>query len=131
MLGKVAMDVSALERLPNVHLLGHKPYETLPNYCKGFNAAVIPFPLSPATLSANPLKAREYIAAGLPVVSTAIPEVQALGGCRIGFEADDFVRELRAALAEPIAAAARSQSMRTESWAVRLAEVEQAFLNAA
>jgi glycosyltransferase involved in cell wall biosynthesis len=131
MLGKVAADLSELKKFSNVHLLGRKPYQTLPGYCKGFNAAIIPFPISPATLSANPLKAREYIAAGLPVVSTAIPEVEALGCCRIGRDPDGFVSQLQAALADPIPAAARSQSMRRESWAIRLADVERAFLQAA
>src|SRR5262249_3098869 len=51
MLGKVAMDVSPLQGLPNVRLLGRKPYESLPAYCKSFDVAVIPFPLSEATLN--------------------------------------------------------------------------------
>ena len=78
MLGKVTMDVSELEKRPNVHLLGRKPYADLPGYCKAFDVALIPFPVSEVTLNANPLKAREYLAAGLPVVSTAIPEVEVL-----------------------------------------------------
>ena len=58
MLGKATMDVSRLEGLPNVHLLGRKPYAELPAYCKGFDVALIPFPISEVTLNANPLKAR-------------------------------------------------------------------------
>ena len=77
-LGKATTDVSALERLPNVHLLGRKPYGALPAYCKGFDVALMPFRVNELTMNANPLKAREYLAAGLPVVSTAIPEVEAL-----------------------------------------------------
>ena len=91
LLGKVTMDVSELEQRPNVHLLGRKPYADLPAYCKAFDVAVIPFPISEVTLNANPLKAREYLAAGLPVVSTAIPEVEVLGQCLIGKDPDDFV----------------------------------------
>ena len=125
MLGKVAMDVSALSRLPNVHLLGRKPYEQLPAYCKGFDAAVIPFPINEATLNANPLKAREYLAAGLPVVSTAIPEVEVLGLCRIGVDRDGFVSQLQAALAEPGPSRLRSESVRGESWEARLRQVER------
>ncbi len=129
MLGKVAMDISALQRLPNVHFLGRKPYETLPNYCKGFDAAIVPFPINQATLSANPLKMREYLAAGLPVISTAIPEAQAVEQCRIGADADSFVAEVRSALRSPGPSEARSQTMRNESWATRLAEVERALLS--
>jgi glycosyltransferase involved in cell wall biosynthesis len=123
MLGKVTMDVSELAREPNVHLLGRKPYISLPAYAKGFDVAVIPFPVSEVTLNANPLKAREYLAAGLPVVSTAIPEVEVLGQCRIGRSPEEFVDELRAALIAPGPNSARSQLMQSESWAARVEEI--------
>ena len=84
LLGKVTTDISRLTALPNVHLLGRKPFATLPGYSKGFDVAINPFPISEVTLNANPLKVREYLAAGLPVVSTRIPEVEVLGQCRIG-----------------------------------------------
>ncbi len=80
-LGKVTTDVSALTALPNVHMLGRKPYSELPAYCKGFDVAINPFKLNRLTLNANPLKIREYLAAGLPVVSTDIPEVRILDMC--------------------------------------------------
>src|SRR6185503_18370282 len=92
MLGKCTMDVSRLEKYSNVHLLGRKPYADLPQYCKGFDVALIPFPISEVTLNANPLKAREYLAAGLPVVSTKIPEVEVLGLARIGDTKEAFCR---------------------------------------
>jgi glycosyltransferase involved in cell wall biosynthesis len=125
MLGKITTDVSALRRFPNIHLLGHRPYASLPAYCRGFDAAMIPFPINEATLNANPLKAREYLAAGLPVVSTAIPEVQSLPGCRIARDSDEFVREIEAALADPGPSAARSNAIRHERWEDRLFEINE------
>lgn len=122
-LGKVTTDVSALQRLPNVHLLGRKPYEDLPAYCKGFDVALMPFRINELTLNANPLKVREYLAAGLPVVSTAIPEVEVLGQCRIGRDDDEFLREVGAALADPGPGVARSEAIRHESWEARLDEI--------
>jgi glycosyltransferase involved in cell wall biosynthesis len=127
MLGKVSMDVSSLARLPNVHLLGRKPYETLPAYCKGFDAALIPFPINEVTLNANPLKAREYLAAGVPVVSTAVPEVETLKNCRIGANPDAFVTQIHQALADQTSRHARSQSVKDQSWQARLEEIEQAL----
>jgi len=127
LLGKATMDVSALAAEPNVRLLGRVPYSTLPAYCKGFDAAVIPFPLSEVTRNANPLKAREYLAAGLPVVSTAIPEVEVLGECAIGRTPDGFVEELWRVLAAPGPDAVRSRRMQSESWAARLEEVRRAY----
>lgn len=123
MLGKIAMDVSALRQFPNVHLLGRRPYQTLPAYCRGFDVAMIPFPVNEVTLNANPLKLREYLAAGLPVVSTAIPEVEVLDSCRIAQNKEEFVRHLGAALLEPGPSAARSDAVRDQSWEARLAEI--------
>src|SRR5205807_2407795 len=123
MLGKITMDVSALQALPNVHLLGRKPYESLPAYCKGFDVALIPFPINNVTLHSNPLKAREYLAAGLPVVSTAIPEVQVLEQCRIGNDAEEFVSQIRAALADGGPKQWRGEAVRNESWAARLDDI--------
>jgi len=123
LIGKVAMDLGPLARLPNVHVLGRKPYESLPAYCRGFDAAVIPFPVSEVTLNANPLKAREYLAAGLPVVSTPIPEVEVLGRCGIGRTPTEFCRRLEEALTDPGPSIGRSEAMRTEGWAARLDEV--------
>lgn len=123
LLGKATTDVSALERLPNVHLLGRKPYGSLPAYCKGFDVALMPFRINELTLNANPLKVREYLAAGLPVVSTPIPEVEVLGLCRIGAGAEGFAREVEAALADPSPRAERSEAVRHEGWDARLDEI--------
>jgi glycosyltransferase involved in cell wall biosynthesis len=123
LLGKATTDVSALERLPNVHLLGRKPYEALPAYCKGFDVALNPFRINELTLNANPLKVREYLAAGLPVVSTAIPEVEVLGQCRTAADPASFLREVEEALKDPGPSAARSEAIEHESWDARLDEI--------
>ncbi|HEY6187330.1 MAG TPA: glycosyltransferase [Pyrinomonadaceae bacterium] len=123
MLGKTTTDVSALASLPNVHFLGRKPYELLPAYCKGFDVALMPFRINELTLNANPLKVREYLAAGLQVVSTAIPEVEVVGQCRIGRDADGFIREVEEALLDPGPSLARSEAIRHESWEARLEDI--------
>lgn len=123
MIGKATTDTSALKNLPNVHLLGRKPYAELPAYCKGFDVALNPFRISELTLNANPLKVREYLAAGLQVVSTAIPEVEVLGQCRIGKNVEEFIREIELALADPGPGRARSEAIRAESWEARVDEI--------
>lgn len=122
-LGKSTTDISALEKLKNVHVLGRKEYGDLPAYCKGFDVALNPFRINTLTLNANPLKVREYLAAGLPVVSTAIPEVEALGVCRIGQDTDGFIREIEAALKDPGPSRERSDAIAHESWEARLDEI--------
>jgi glycosyltransferase involved in cell wall biosynthesis len=121
-LGKATTDVSVLN-LPNVHLLGRKSYADLPAYCKGFDVALMPFRINELTLNANPLKVREYLAAGLPVVSTDIPEVTALGCCRIGRNDNEFLEHVAAALQTPGPQQMVSDLMRTESWEARLEDI--------
>lgn len=122
--GKATTDVSCLQHLPNVHLMGRKPYAELPEYCKAFDVAINPFRINELTLNSNPLKVREYLAAGLPVVSTDIPEVAVLGLCRIGRDHDHFLGELEAALVHGGPQAAISEGVRSESWEARLAVIE-------
>jgi len=128
-LGKATTDVSVLN-LPNVHLLGRKPYEDLPAYCKGFDVALMPFRINELTLNANPLKVREYLAAGLPVVSTNIPEVAALDVCRIGRDENEFLQQVEQALARPGPHEEISNLVRGESWDARLEEIERHLLAA-
>jgi len=80
LIGEIRTDVDGLRHCPNVHLLGRKPYQSLPGYCKRFDVAILPFVENDLTLAANPLKLREYLAAGLPVVATPLPEVRKLEG---------------------------------------------------
>jgi glycosyltransferase involved in cell wall biosynthesis len=129
MIGKATTNTSVLEHLPNVHFLGRKAYADLPAYCKGFDVAVNPFRISRLTLNANPLKVREYLAAGLQVVSTSIPEVEVLGQCRIGTSAEEFIREIEMALADPGPSEKRSEAIRAESWDARVDEIRSHLLS--
>ena len=127
LIGKTATDVSRLERLPNVHLLGRRPYAELPAFCKGFDVALNPFRLNELTLNSNPLKVREYLAAGLQVVSTPVPEVVRLNHCRIASSPDEFAREIERALEDPGPNPARSEVMRNESWEAKVDELRRHF----
>lgn len=64
-----------LPRLPNIRWLGQQPYEALPALVKGFDVCLMPFALNEATRCINPTKTLEYMAAGKPIVSTAVPDV--------------------------------------------------------
>ncbi len=124
LIGKIAVDaeqkIRILDGLKNVHFLGRKPYSELPNYCKGFDVALNPFVISDLTLAANPLKVREYLAAGLPVVSTAIPEVAMLENCRIGHDHKEFIQQIEEALKNSGPQKATSDSVKNESWEARI-----------
>jgi glycosyltransferase involved in cell wall biosynthesis len=126
LLGKVTTDLSRLTSLPNVHLLGRKPFQMLPAYSKAFDVAMNPFPINEVTLNSNPLKVREYLAAGLPVVSTRIPEVEVIKEVRIADTKEDFVRGIEEALKAPGPRAERSERMRGEGWEAKVDEVRRA-----
>lgn len=71
----VKIDESILPRAANIHYLGGKSYGELPAYLAGWDAALLPFALNEATKFISPTKTPEYLAAGLPVVSTPIRDV--------------------------------------------------------
>jgi len=127
LLGKVTTDLSRLTALPNVHVLGRKPFEELPAYCKAFDVAINPFPLNEVTLNSNPLKVREYLAAGLPVVSTRIPEVEVVPRARIADSKEEFVKAIEDALAQGAGPRLeRSLTMKGESWEGKVEELRRA-----
>ena len=128
LIGKANVDTSALRALPNVRLLGQKPYETLPAYCRAFDVGIIPFRIDALTVRANPLKLREYLAAGLPVVSSDLPEVRKYDRLvHVATGVDGFLAAIETALAERGAAddRARSASMAHESWEARVEQISE------
>jgi len=80
LIGDCKVDVSQLAGLDNVFLLGHRAYEDLPAYCAAFDAAMLLFTRTAMTRNINPVKMYEYLAAGLPVVSTPLPEARRFAG---------------------------------------------------
>ncbi len=81
LIGRAAIDVSVLRSLPNVILPGPQPHETLPQWAKAFDVAIVPLRQNEQVRHSNPLKVREYLAAGKPVVSVPIPEVERFADC--------------------------------------------------
>lgn len=71
--GDPLTDASPLEALPNVHILGGRPYKSLPGYLKAFDIAILPCLINDYTRSMFPMKFFEYLASGRPVVATKLP----------------------------------------------------------
>jgi glycosyltransferase involved in cell wall biosynthesis len=127
LIGKIAVDaeqkIKVLDGVPNIHLLGRKPYADLPAYCKAFDVALNPFAINDLTLAANPLKVREYLAAGVPVVSTDIPEVRVLSDCLVGKNHDDFIQKVDQALSSSLSPEEISDAVAHESWEAKVDEL--------
>jgi len=69
------VDPAELPQQSNIHWLGQQRYEDLPAIVKGFDVCLMPFALNEATKYINPTKTLEYMAAGKPIVSTAVADV--------------------------------------------------------
>jgi GT2 family glycosyltransferase len=78
------------ERLPNLRLLGPRPYRAIPSILSAFDAGLIPFRLDSEGSNASPIKLYEYLAAGLPVLATPIPECEAVPEVTVASSAAGF-----------------------------------------
>ena len=99
-------DPAPLKALPNIHVLGPKPYEQFPAYLKAMDVCLMPFPLNAITLNGDALKCYEYLSAGKPVVSTPVPVAKRLSELvRIARTPDEFLAAIEASLNDRDAAA--------------------------
>jgi glycosyltransferase involved in cell wall biosynthesis len=98
----VKIDPKTLPKCTNIHYLGMKAYDDLPDYLGSWDVAMLPFSLNESTRFISPTKTPEYLAAGLPVVSTPIADVIApygdLGLVSIAAGAERFTEAIAHAL---------------------------------
>ena len=121
-LGQVDHFPSTLERLPNVRIVPRVAFSDLPTAISHWCAGWIPFAINTLTIGVNPLKAREYLAAGLPTHCTPLPEAEDLRDrILVTSEAAHVVRWLRSEVMHDSREARRSrrESVRADSWAAR------------
>lgn len=71
----VKIDPESLPKHPNIHYLGPKKYNELPDYLAGWDIALLLFARNDSTRFISPTKTPEYLAAGKPVISTSIRDV--------------------------------------------------------
>jgi glycosyltransferase involved in cell wall biosynthesis len=128
LIGSRRCAAEVLDGLGNVHLLGGKPYDELPRYARGFDVGLIPFRMNQLTQAVNPIKLREYLAAGLPVVSAPMPDVLRY---RPAVQTAETVGEFISACSRALAAAgegdaaARRELVRNESWRARVEQLSR------
>ena len=134
LVGKIMTDISPLRQHPNIHVLGPRPHGELPRYCKGFDVGIIPYRMQDRRMqSVNPLKLREYLAAGLPVVSVDLPEARGVAeDILIADTPEEFVARIEQALTRnsPARQRQRSDQMQSESWAARVSVIESILAEA-
>jgi glycosyltransferase involved in cell wall biosynthesis len=104
-------------RLPNVHLLGRKPYDEVAGYMAAMDALIMPWNDSSWIKACNPIKLKEYLAVGRPVVTT---NFDALDGwrhlVRVAKGPEAFAAAIRSGLAERFPREAADSRLASETW---------------
>jgi glycosyltransferase involved in cell wall biosynthesis len=131
MVGPVLVNTAILDGIPNIRFMGRKPYNSLPDYLGWCDVALNPYKIDSVAENCSPLKIYEYMAAGLPTVSTDMPEARQFPGLiSVAKSYDDFVFMVEQVLGLTIKARQDCSILcRTEakkhSWESRFLEVEK------
>ena len=102
LIGKVLTKLEGFDTFGNIFFLGPRPYQLLPNYLKAFDVCIIPYMTSDGSIfKSSPVKLKEYLAAGKPIVSTPIPEVEKFNKVvKMANSKDEFVKSIESLLKE-------------------------------
>lgn len=116
-------DLSRLKKLKNVHLLGLRKYETLPDYIKAFDVCTIPYNINAYTENCFPIKFFEFMATGKPVVVTNLPALEPFSGIvKYAHNDREFIKYIEEVLEKdsPEAKEARIKIAGENSWNKRI-----------
>ncbi len=123
-------DLSPLDQAPNIHMIGARAADDLPQILRGADIGLIPYAINDLTRSVFPMKVYEYLAAGLPVLATPLPALDGVEAIETVSSAEQLVvaveRELGAD--SPAVRLARSKDAASHSWEARLEEIEQSLM---
>ena len=128
LIGRSDVPVVRLASVPNIRVLGPKPFSELPGDVAGFTVGIIPFVVNDLTRSVNPIKLREMLSAGCPVVSSALPEVLRYAGpaIQVAQNHDEFVAMVGRFIKKPLSLEERralSDSMVAETWTAKVGDI--------
>ncbi|PRY40720.1 glycosyltransferase [Umezawaea tangerina] len=119
LIGDATCSMERFAKYPNVHWLGFKPYEQIPAYGTAFDVALMPWLDNDWIKHANPIKLKEYLALGLPIVTTAFPEIDHYADrVRVAKDPDGFVELVGVSLVEgaPVSRERLRESVLPASW---------------
>ena len=117
LIGKSIIDLTRLKKYDNFCHIGAVAYEDLPKYSSCFDACILPYKINKLSENINPLKLKEYLATGKPVVSTALPEAVKLQPfVNIGTSHQEIIEQLDRVLTNPHDCSLQIQCLQSESW---------------
>jgi glycosyltransferase involved in cell wall biosynthesis len=110
--------------LPNVTLLGKRPFDDVPAYMAACDVLIMPWLRSPWIESCNPVKLKEYLAAGRPVVTTDFAELRRYEGLvRVADDAPTFADAIREAVTEPWDERPARERLDNQSWTFKVSAI--------
>jgi GT2 family glycosyltransferase/glycosyltransferase involved in cell wall biosynthesis len=122
LIGDATCSMARFSRFPNVHWLGFQPYEKIPGYGSAFDVALMPWLRNDWIRHSNPIKLKEYLALGLPVVTIDFPEAHHYADhLAIARDSDEFVAAIRRLLSAPPSADLQRAAILSKSWERRAA----------
>jgi glycosyltransferase involved in cell wall biosynthesis len=131
-IGKASSDCSGLKSHSNVLMLGQKLYQEIPSYGRCFDAAIMPWRQNRWIEACNPVKLKEYLALGKPVISTPFPQLQEYKD--VVYQAgtpEEFSAKIKQAITEdcPRLISARRERVRNQTWDSKAQLVLNELLN--
>lgn len=130
LMGPEVTDVSRLRSMPNIRVEKPVHYSALPATVATADAFILPFLINDLTVSCTPLKLKEYLACGRPVVSTALPESIAWEDLvHVGQNQADFIRLLTGVSRGDLKmdASEVAARLKQESWQAKATELAGVF----
>lgn len=134
LIGDATCNLDRLTARPNVTWLGMRPYEEIPAYGSAFDVAIMPWLSNSWIRFCNPIKLKEYLALGLPVVTTDYPELASMLRYVRVATPDGFSTAVREALAEPLtpeAVARRRVAVARDTWSTKADELRDLMRSSA
>jgi glycosyltransferase involved in cell wall biosynthesis len=126
LIGRVAVDASKLRHLPNIIFAGVRPYAELPRWAKAIDVCILPYTKTSLNSQSSPLKLREYLASGKPIVAVPLAEAKLLGkAVHTAVDGLGFVHGIEEALLSnsPELVALRQKSVEGNTWDSTVAKV--------
>ena len=126
LIGSSTVDISDITSLPNVHYFGFRPYEEIPKFGAGFDVGIMPWFQNEWIECCNPIKLKEYLALGIPIVTTPIPQVDEYPNLlSVATTPQEFVAAIRNCLTtnDEHSKLLRQKAVEKDSWGFKAAEV--------
>jgi uncharacterized SAM-binding protein YcdF (DUF218 family) len=130
MVGPAQIDVSATAGVPNLHWFGKRGHDDIPRYIKGFDVGIVPYLLTEYTANVYPTKLNEYLAMGIPVVATDLPEIRRFNrdhgpSVAVAGDSEQFAGAIREALRPSTEdeRVRRTMVAGKNSWVARIADM--------